>query len=386
MRSTATVSEEAVFSPKPHYMALDALRGIAALLVVFYHIFEGFSFSGGLATIEVINHGYLAVDFFFILSGFVVGYAYDDRWGKGMSLWQFFRRRLIRLHPMVCMGAVIGLLTFMLQGGVTWAGYSVGTGAALLALLCAFLMIPAYPGAPYEVRGNGEMFPLNGPSWSLFFEYIGNILYAMVLRRLSKGLLLSVTLVLGVLLLAFTSLDMAGIGMFGVGWTLDGINFFGGLLRMTFPFSCGLLLSKLYRPRLVRGGFLLAASILVMLLFVPYIGIKASVSLNGLYEAFCILLAFPAVVWLGASDDSRAVAWEKAYRWLGDLSYPLYATHYPIMYLFYAWLIEHHYSHLGQCPWMALSVYVICVSVGWLCLRFYDLPVRKWLGGRWNSR
>ena len=67
---------------KPHYELLDGLRGVAALLVVFYHIFEGFSFAGGGTLITTINHGYLAVDFFFILSGFVIGYAYDGQMGK----------------------------------------------------------------------------------------------------------------------------------------------------------------------------------------------------------------------------------------------------------------------------------------------------------------
>ena len=62
---------------KPHYGLLDGLRGVAALLVVWYHVFEGYAFAGGKPYIECINHGYLAVDFFFILSGFVIGYAYD---------------------------------------------------------------------------------------------------------------------------------------------------------------------------------------------------------------------------------------------------------------------------------------------------------------------
>ena len=100
---------------KPHYHLLDGLRGVAALLVVWYHVFEGFAFAGN-TLIEHINHGYLAVDFFFILSGFVISYAYDDRWAKGFTMKQFFLRRLIRLHPMVIMGALIGTITFCLQG------------------------------------------------------------------------------------------------------------------------------------------------------------------------------------------------------------------------------------------------------------------------------
>ena len=86
---------------KPKYEILDGLRGVAAMLVVAFHLFE--TYSKGPA-FQIINHGYLAVDFFFVLSGFVIGYAYDDRWGKSLTLKNFFKRRLIRLHPMVVMG------------------------------------------------------------------------------------------------------------------------------------------------------------------------------------------------------------------------------------------------------------------------------------------
>lgn len=157
-----------------------------------------------------INHGYLAVDFFFILSGFVISYAYDDRWTKGFSLKDFFKRRIIRLHPMVIIGAIIGAITFMLQGSVQWDGTHIATSAVMLAMLCAMFMIPATPGCCYEVRGNGEMFPLNGPSWSLFFEYIGNIIYALIIRRLPKAALVWLVIVLGILHTSFAVLDVSG--------------------------------------------------------------------------------------------------------------------------------------------------------------------------------
>lgn len=132
-----------------------------------------------------------------MLSGFVISYAYDDRWGSGLTVGNFFRRRLIRLHPMVLFGALLGAVTFLAQGAVTWQGTPVATTSVLLALLCACCFIPAWSSAPWEVRGNGEMFPLNGPSWSLFFEYIGNILYALLIRRLSDRALAALTLLTG---------------------------------------------------------------------------------------------------------------------------------------------------------------------------------------------
>ena len=101
---------------KPHYEILDGLRGVAAIMVVWFHIFEAYATSH---LDQRINHGYLAVDFFFILSGFVIGYAYDDRWGK-MKITDFIKRRVIRLHPMVVVGALIGGVMFYWQGCSVW--------------------------------------------------------------------------------------------------------------------------------------------------------------------------------------------------------------------------------------------------------------------------
>src|SRR5574344_2600026 len=199
----STISSAAFADTKAHYKLLDGLRGVAALMVIWYHVFEGYSFASGAPIIEGINHGYLAVDFFFILSGFVIGYAYDDRWQKGFTMKDFFKRRLIRLHPMVIMGAVIGVITFTIQGSVQWNGTHIATSMVMLALLCAMFFIPATPGGCYEVRGNGEMFPLNGPSWSLFFEYIGNILYAVLIHRMPTKMLIVQTLLIGIIWICF---------------------------------------------------------------------------------------------------------------------------------------------------------------------------------------
>ena len=313
---------------KPHYALLDGLRGVAALLVVWYHVFEGYQFASGSAIIREINHGYLAVDFFFILSGFVIGYAYDDRWGKTLTLGKFFRRRLIRLHPMVVMGALIGLVMFILQGAVTWEGTPASVPAMMIALLCGLLMIPALPGCGYEVRGNGEMFPLNGPAWSLFFEYIGSMLC---------------------------------------------------------PFTIGMLLSRVFHriQFKVKGAFWISSIILLLLFHVPYIestvGGTDTIMLNGVFEAVCILLIFPAIVWLGASGTTTDRFSTRVCTFLGDISFPLYIVHYPFMYYFYSWLIEKQLFTLGETWPEALITCAVSIAAAWLCLKFYDLPVRRWL-------
>ena len=378
------ISSATYADSKPHYELLDGLRGVAALLVIWYHVFEGFAFAGG-GIIESINHGYLAVDFFFILSGFVIAYAYDDRWAKKkLTLKSFFKRRLIRLHPMVIMGAVIGLIAYLMQGGVTWEGTHVGISMVTVAFLCAMFFIPAIPGAGYDVRGNGEMFPLNGPAWSLFFEYIGNILYALFVRRLSDKWLAVLVAVLGVAVVWYTTTDVAGYGMFGVGWTLDVANFFGGLIRMLFPFTIGMLIQHHFKPIKIRGAFWICSVILVVLFHVPFIEGNEYICLNGLYEAFCIVCVFPLLIWMAASGVTTDKFSTGICKFLGDISYPVYIVHYPLMYLFYAWLIDNKYYTLGETWPIAIAVCVASVVLAYACLKFYDEPVRRWLTKRFK--
>lgn len=384
-----TISSANFADTKPHYELLDGLRGVAAILVLFYHIFEGFAFAEGVdgagdGIIRTLNHGHIAVDFFFILSGFVISYAYDDRWGK-MSLGGFFKRRLIRLHPMLVMGAVVGAITFLVAGREQWSGETTPVGWVMTAMLLTMFMIPAVPGVHYEVRGNGEMFPLNGPAWSLFFEYIGNILYALFIRRLSTRMLALLAVLLGVVHCWFFVGDVSGYDMVGVGWTIDDHNFWGGLVRMMFPFTVGMLLARTFKPRKVNGAFWICSIALVAIFAVPYIKPGHGISLNSLYEVICISLIFPLLVWLGACGSASGRT-GKLNRLLGGLSYPLYIVHYPIMYLFYAWLIENNVYTLQECWGMALLVVASSILLALLCLKLYDEPVRRWLARRFIKK
>ena len=365
---------------KPHYALLDGLRGVAAMLVVWYHVFEGFQFAGNKPVIDFINHGYLAVDFFFMLSGFVIGYAYDDRWGKSLSMGGFFRRRLIRLHPMVMLGALIGAISFLLTGMERWDGTHSTLLLTFIALVCSWLMIPALPGMQRDVRGNGEMFPLNGPCWSLFFEYIGNILYALIIRRLSTRILAWLTALLCCALTWFAVTNQSGYGSIGVGWTIDTTNLLGGPLRMLCPLTIGMLMSRVFKPiKNVRGAFWICAVLLLALFHVPFIDGGSPMSLNGIFEAVCIICIFPFIVWLGASGTTTDKTSRRICRFLGDISFPLYIVHYPLMYAFYMWLIKTELYTFSETWPIAISTMACSVCIAWLSLRFYDEPVRKWL-------
>lgn len=362
---------------KQHYILLDGLRGVAALMVVCYHFFEGFATS---PADQKFNHGYLAVDFFFVLSGFVIGYAYDDRW-KSMKVKEFFRRRIVRLHPMVILGAILGVISFCIQGCVKWDGTPVSPTMVILAMVLSMLMLPVFPGTGPEVRGNGEMFPLNGPSWSLFFEYIGNIMYALFLRRLPTRWLTAFTALCGVSLAAFTLANGSGFWNVGVGWTFAGHNFIGGFLRMSFSFSAGLLLSRNYRKINVKGAFWICALVIVSLLSIPYLGGEKMPWINGIFDLVCILGVFPSLVLLGAGGSAEGKVSSKICSFVGEISYPLYIIHYPFMYLFYAYVWKHGLA-FSDVWYIALGIFVACILTAYAASRLYDRPVRRLLSRR----
>ena len=318
---------------KQHYIALDGLRGIAALVVISDHVFEGFATSPATQT---LNHGYLAVDFFFILSGFVMAYAYDSRWTR-MTTGNFFLRRLIRLHPMVIAGSILGVATFLL-------------------------------------RGNGELFPLNGPTWSLFFEYIGNILYAILLRRVSNAVLIAITCTLGIVL----SYICIANGQLGVGWTAADGGIWGGLIRMSFSDSLGMLIARTFRPKEMRIPFWVSAAALTLFCIMPYAGINGNPVWNGLYDAFCVVVVFPIILVLTAGSPKEKSLTSHTCKFIGDLSYPLYAIHYPFMYLFFAFVWNNQLSFAQAWPYALVTV-IGSILLATFLHYFYEKPLRKHL-------
>ena len=384
------MTKNVYLASKPRYEILDGLRGVAAVLVVFFHLFE--TYSKGSAY-QIINHGYLAVDFFFALSGFVIGYAYDDRWDK-MSTWGFFKRRLVRLHPMVIMGTIVGTCLYFFgqceQFGL--AGYASGW-KLLLAFVFGLFMIPCGPGL--DVRGWGEMNPLNGPNWSLTWEYVGNILYAFVFRRLGK-------VALGVLTAAaaFCTLDLClNLNVFGLltegrdscmytvigGWSLTAEQMYIGATRLFYPFLSGLLLSRIGKTIDLKGGFWWCSLLLVVIFSLLCIGGEGSI-LNGVYNAGCIILLFPLVIMIGAGSQLKGARSARICSFLGELSYPLYIPPYPVMYMQMNWAWNNPDAPLYAHITVAAATFIISIALAYACLKLYDLPVRKWLTDKWLKK
>lgn len=351
-----------------------------------YHLFETY-FSGSPA--QPINHGYLAVDFFFVLSGFIIGYAYDDRWDR-MSTWNFFKRRLVRLHPMVIFGTLVGALLFyfgecsdspLIKDTSPWM--------VLFVMLLGFTMLPI--GKGLDIRGWGETNPLNGPAWSLQWEYLANILYALFIRRFDKVALgicvvlfaaLTVILTLNIDVLDVLSVrDYAGYTVIG-GWSLTPDQLQIGATRLLYPFFCGLLLSRMGWLIRVKGGFWWCSLMIVVLLGMPWMGLTVEGEgrwTNGLYEMLCILLGFPLIVSIGAGSSVIGGKSAAINKFLGDISYPIYITHYPLIYMHIAWVRHHPEATLGQNILISLSVFVASTLLAYGAYRLYDIPVREWL-------
>ena len=388
------MAEQSIFKAKPRYEILDGLRGVAALMVVGYHLMETYRTS--YAT-QAINHGYLAVDFFFVLSGFVTGYAYDDRWGK-MSTWEFFKRRLTRLHPMVVFSVIIGAAFYFFQGySSPLARQSNGWTFFLLCIVTDLLMIPT--GKGIDVRGWGEITSFNGPSWSLMFEYWGNILYAFLFRRLPKAILAALCVCS-----MFFTMDLAlGWDVFGIfpdekynlvgGWILNGPHMYTGFVRLLYPYLCGLLIARILpgratpenpsgSPLHLKNAFWWCSLAIIAILAMPCIGGKVGVA-DGLYQCGVVWILFPLIVIIGAGSVLKGAKTKKLCKFLGDISYPLYIVHYPIAMMQFPWVRRNPDAPLWMHIGMFIAVYLVSIMLAYGALKLYDEPVRGWLKKHW---
>lgn len=361
-----------IISTKPHYLILDGLRGVAAIIVVTFHLTEPL----GTGHLDIlVNHGYLAVDFFFLLSGFVIGYAYDDRWSK-MTVGIFFKRRLERLQPMVVLGMTLGAIGFYFTDSAIWPLiHTVPLWKMLLVLFIGYTVLPV--PLSLDIRGWEEMHPLNSVGWSLFFEYIANIMYALFIRKFSKKAL-SIFVIIAAIALAHLAITSPNGDVSG-GWTLNAEQVYIGFVRTMYPFFAGLLLSRVFKPTRIKNAFLWCSLLVILALYMPRIGGAEHLWMNGVYESFCIIILFPLIVYLGASGMVHGKTEQKVCKFLGDISYPLYLVHYPLVYFYVAWISNNKGITLMEALPYALLILFGGLILAYISLKWYDEPLRKWL-------
>lgn len=351
---------------KTHFEVLDGLRGTAALSVLLFHIFE--ITSPDLAR-NPLRHAHLAVDFFFALSGFVLGHAYDRRMSTAAStparldLKGFFLRRLVRLHPMVIVSMFLGLVAFVLDPYVG-SGEGVSMSALGLVFGLSLLLLPS-PSLPHRF---GETHSLNAPSWTLFQEYVANVAYGLFAHRLSNRTL-GVACAISSVAVLLTALHF---GHLTNGWAWDG--FWAAFVRVTYPFCVGLLLYRLNLRIRLPHSYLWLSMLLLAVFMAPLFG-----AFNGLYEALCVIAVFPLTICVGAGVARMQGALGTVCRFTGRLSYPLYIIHYPALYVFAHWKWQTHPSN-EQVWLVSTSLLVGIVLFAWLLLEYCDEPIRNYLG------
>lgn len=340
---------------KQHFEILDGLRGVAALAVVVFHFME-WVFTD--PSQNFIGHGFLAVDFFFCLSGFVIGYAYDDRITK-IGIRNFFISRIIRLHPLVVLGSVLGLLAFLFD---PFGGHPelYSTGKIILTFFCSLFLIPL----PI-IEGRGfNLFSFNAPAWSLFWEYFANIMYAFVLYKISRSYLLILTILSAVAIcyVGYNAGNLLG------GWS--GPTFWDGCARITYSFLAGLLI---YRSNWIiknKLGFLGLSVLLILVFIMPFS------KWNWISEPFIVLFYFPLLIALGAGAMLKP-GLKKICLFSGKISYPLYMTHYAVLWMFGNYYMKYKPDN-SQLTFIVITAVILLVGAAYLVMVIYDIPVRKY--------
>ncbi len=333
------------------FHSLEGLRGLAAIAVALTHL--------GLFWRHIVCHGYLAVDLFFLISGVVLGHAYEARLVAGWRPTQFRAARVQRLAPLYLLGALWGgACAFVL------ARYGVGQSHVGLKLLLALSFAPLLFGA-------GPIYPLNAPSWSLFDEFVVNLIFGFAAPALTERRL---NIALAV---AFCALCVATFvaGNFPAIGGAEGSDWPGGILRAAFSFPLGLLLHRWHvAGRLPKPRFSawLAPALVFGSFFVPVE--------TPLYDLALVGLLFPGLIVVALANEPRGKMPIRLFDLAGLISYPLYVLHWPLAQLLRAGTANS--VGLGA----GLGFLAAGLPLAYLAARFFDTPVRAWLRRRQAAR
>ena len=365
----STTDAIAYKKPESHrFLLLDGLRGLAAIVVVFWHA-EWLGFHRWMHT------GYMAVDFFFCLSGFVIAFSYESRLRGSLGFAEFCKARVVRLYPVYILGSFLGLaVTLVLFRGAPHAQLA---REYIPLLFRSLFMVPVL-----DRHKHPFLFPLDQPAWSLFYELVANILFAAAIRaRLLKDLPLASVLLIVTVFFTKTVLSHRDMNM-GAG-NASG-ECFQALMRTLLSFLLGVLSARAYRKWHATGrrtspesGVAHVVSLVTLLLIMLLLFSPSSLLRRPLVQLADAVLFFPTLVFLGAT--AQPPQWSKAACVaLGELSYPLYLLHLPILTLF---TTRHFLTIFALHPDFArglFSLAVVAMSLlSWAVAKYIDLPVRR---------
>ena len=347
---------------KTRYQALDALRGVAALAVVVYHLNEVKISS------SLLPGAYLAVDFFFVLSGFVVALAYEKALQSRMTWGSFFIKRMIRLFPLALLGAILGLLVLLLKWHTLPTKVDPLGFILLSGLLNCMLLPMLFGGKP----SRHDLFPGDAPLWTIFLEVLINLLWARIGVFLKTWTLATFALLSGACLAVIaTHFHTANIGF-------DVATFWGGMARVCFGFPLGVVIYRLHLkikiPATAVGTVILGIALLAIFAL-PWNVAAAGVPCRDLISIFIL---FPTIVVLGAGQGTGGHIGAV----VGALSYPIYALHFPVL-LIASGLHQTRFAAENTAA-IAVCTLVVVLILGAAALRFYDEPFRRFLSRRPN--
>lgn len=336
------------------FVTLDGMRGVAALVVVLWHakILSGFR----------PLSGYLAVDLFFVLSGFVIAHSYDHRFERGMTWRQFVWIRLVRLYPLYFAG--LSLAAAALLGSVV---IGAKTHWNLTTISATYVLSLFYIPTPAEMSSNHALFPLNPPAWSLLFEFIVNIAYAIFFRylRIRTLILLSFFAAAG---LVFTTLRYNSLNT-GFFWEVA----LGGFPRVLFSFTVGVILLRLSKSRNISINLGSFCSILLMLAVLCY---GPPAAWRFVYDLAAVLVVFPILTLAGASSHPTH-GWN-LYEISGLSSYAVYVLHVPLLAIIVAGASKIlHVEPVMMQPWGGIAFAVAVLTLSWFAAEYYDAPMRR---------
>lgn len=343
-----------VTAPLRRFHTLDGMRGVAALVVSVYHYGQRANFPD--------FPGYLAVDLFFVLSGFVIALNYTDRLAAGLSLRAFAVARLQRLYPLYFVGWFLGIGKQVI-GKVAGFGQPLPLPMLATAALLNLFMLPL-PSA--------EMFPLNGPSWSLFFELAVNLIFAVGLWRAPSQVILASMAVAGIWLVCSVGAPL----YLNIGWGLETAT--SGFARTVYSFGAGVLLFRhVNLGKRYRTPFALApmvATVMLLLTIPPQ-------AYRIVFELACIAIVFPILILAGLRWECP-VWLERTCGVLGDISYPIYVSHWPLLAIAVP-LLQRVFAGHPALAGIAFAVAMIAIAVP---LSLADTKFRAWLHRRSKSR
>ena len=348
---------------------LDALRGIAALLIVVYHL------PPSLSPLP-LKTTYLAVDFFFCLSGFVIAFSYEKRLADSLSFKDFFVARMIRLYPVYLLGVSLGLI-----GLLTGIRHFFTPALGMHLLVLVLLQLAMLPNL--HIWRSTYLFPLDSLAWSLFYELIANFAFAWLVRvRFASSRFLAVAALLCGASLVHWSL---GGHTLDTGWGIRWFHIYLGLLRVIFSFSMGVLAFHLFR-RAGRLKLTQAAqgtlAVAITLIFVSALLAPLAFLQTAKFQILTVTLLFPTCVYLGSLITTPS-AWTGVCVFLGEISYPVYLLQNAFSNLLTR---NHIYTFAMHHPRFAVGNLLCMVTItAYLAAKYYDAPLRKRLTRYYNK-